>query len=323
MFGERLGIEIMKISAINNIYNFSTKSPTATTFSGYDGEEIVSEDIFVSPTQRKKLTQITSFFRDPDSFEFVKRYFRYSAKKDNVKCVVGACSTGEEAWTLKMILGDKADVLGFDLGSKVIERAQSGKFDIAKVAERDALFYDFLSCLDRYLAFEEPANAQEIRYKELFREYFKPTGVKKRTSSRHEDGYIHFIAKEFRVKESKENECRFMQGDVLKLDEFIEPNSVDVFTFRNALYHLTHRTNSSGEPRPAEEITPVLDELFGKINKALAKDGLFVLGKHSTDHEKSSRGVGDIVYDLLEKNRFKPVFVEYGKRASVWKKVGD
>ncbi len=320
----------MKILNINSAHlcASSLKHPK-THFVGHLGtEELALTDVF--ETQRKTLIQETAFFRGPETLEFVRDYVNKTfADKNKVNIVVGGCSSGEEAWTLKMLFGDRADVSGFDLGEVAVEKAKSGNYTISKPPNR---IYDkyYETHRDRYLALKRPATEQEVEYKRLFAEYFEPANSK--TDEQPASFFKKLTplssnkTKNFKVKDNKAGDCKFAQGDILKLDEFLEPNSVNVLTFRNALYHLTTTRTEMGVhlSRPNKEIESMLDDLFGKIRKVLTKDGIFVLGTHTNDHlesyPKDGSGTGELIYRLLEKNGFEPAFVE-DEKASVWRKV--
>jgi|GEM_PF-6735870 len=306
----------MKIPAINKIYNnFSIKPPAATAFLRYNTTEIIPEDVFVVPTQRRELNHVTYFFRNPEAFEFVKDYVQQTFPH-KVNVVVGGCSFGKEAWSLKMLLKDKAaSVFGFDIGIGAIEKAQSGIFDLTE------------KFMDDYLCFGTPADQEELKYKKLFEEYFEPVSIKKPPDPFE---FCRNKVKDFRVKKDKEGGCKFAQGDILKLDEFLEPNSTHVLTFRNALYHLTNSTNRS------EKIS-MLNELCDKIKKVLVKDGVLVLGKYDINPKGTSEdcymangrqlfeqdGCKHLLYDILVEHGFEPAFTEKGGNVSVWRKVGD
>jgi two-component system CheB/CheR fusion protein len=69
---------------------------------------------------RDLLISVTSFFRDTESFEVLERdvvpaIFRNKKGTDEVRVWVSGCATGEEAYTLGMLLLEYADKVGGDL----------------------------------------------------------------------------------------------------------------------------------------------------------------------------------------------------------------
>ncbi|HRI60864.1 MAG TPA: CheR family methyltransferase [Saprospiraceae bacterium] len=86
------------------------------------------------------LINVTSFFRDPDSMEFLKktvlqRILKSKPQNDPIRIWVPACSTGEEAYSLAMvimeILGDNAahntiQIFATDLSEAAISKARLG-----------------------------------------------------------------------------------------------------------------------------------------------------------------------------------------------------
>ena len=88
------------------------------------------------------LTNVTSFFREPDSFDVLKDKVFPEIMKDRppdapVRIWVPACSTGEEAYSIAMtlfeFLGEKAgsttvQIFATDVDEKALEKARSGKY---------------------------------------------------------------------------------------------------------------------------------------------------------------------------------------------------
>ncbi|MBI5644422.1 MAG: PAS domain-containing protein [Deltaproteobacteria bacterium] len=88
------------------------------------------------------LINVTSFFRDPDSFEVLKKKVFPEIMKDRppetpVRIWVPACSTGEEAYSIAMtffeFLGEKAggtavQIFATDIDEKALDKARLGKY---------------------------------------------------------------------------------------------------------------------------------------------------------------------------------------------------
>ena len=111
----------MNISPINSFYKSYMPTFKANTWSEKcNGNYLIHE---------------TAFFRESETDEFVKNYLvqNFLSKNQPVNIVVGACSTGEEAYSQAMLYDEYnglVDILGFDLSPKAIELAQEGDFII-------------------------------------------------------------------------------------------------------------------------------------------------------------------------------------------------
>jgi chemotaxis protein methyltransferase CheR len=78
-------------------------------------------------------TNLTAFFREPHHFELLAAHAQARAKKRTgpLRCWSSACSTGEEAWTIAMVLREAecpGDVLGTDIDTDVLQTAQTGVY---------------------------------------------------------------------------------------------------------------------------------------------------------------------------------------------------
>lgn len=89
-------------------------------------------------------TNVTSFFREEQHFEFVRDAVSSAvdAGQSKIRIWSAACSTGEEVYSLAMALydfphGDKAvdlKILGTDLSTKALKQAMEGVYPAQKVA---------------------------------------------------------------------------------------------------------------------------------------------------------------------------------------------
>ncbi|QYK03555.1 CheR family methyltransferase [Shewanella zhangzhouensis] len=81
-------------------------------------------------------TNETFFFREPAHFEFIKDFVLPRKRGQTLRCWSAASSTGEEAYTLAMILarfhnGDWK-ITGTDICSRVISHAQQGVYSLMR-----------------------------------------------------------------------------------------------------------------------------------------------------------------------------------------------
>ncbi|KKO90966.1 chemotaxis protein CheR [Sphingobacterium sp. Ag1] len=84
---------------------------------------------------------VTEMFRDPDFYKAVKiDVFPYLATYPHIKLWSAGCSTGEEVYSLAILLEEanlyqRAFIYGTDINSKVLEKAKRGIYALAKVKE--------------------------------------------------------------------------------------------------------------------------------------------------------------------------------------------
>ncbi|OIQ26799.1 MAG: chemotaxis protein CheR [Vibrio sp. MedPE-SWchi] len=99
----------------------------------------------------KMTTHETSFFREDYQFEILESLLQSTVKIRPVKVWSAACSTGEEAYSLAMVLQDALGVggwslLGTDVSELAIEKAKTCQFDLAG-AEKIPTHYRRSYCL--------------------------------------------------------------------------------------------------------------------------------------------------------------------------------
>ncbi|NBI52747.1 CheR family methyltransferase [Photobacterium alginatilyticum] len=87
-------------------------------------------------------TNETHFFREPRHFGFIKRHILDNITSQRpLRCWSAVCSTGEEPYSLAMLLADHCGyspdwrVLGSDINANVLEQAQSGLYLNSRQAE--------------------------------------------------------------------------------------------------------------------------------------------------------------------------------------------
>lgn len=78
-------------------------------------------------------TNLTAFFREPHHFELLRAHAQARAARRGaaLRCWSSACSTGEEAWSIAMILREAdcpGEVLGTDIDTEVLQAAQAGVY---------------------------------------------------------------------------------------------------------------------------------------------------------------------------------------------------
>jgi chemotaxis protein methyltransferase CheR len=87
-------------------------------------------------------TNETYFFREPKHFEFLQNTILQSWRQDNCRIWSAACSTGEETYTIAMVLAEKLgmrnwEVFGSDLSTRVLEAAIKGVYLMDRLDNMD------------------------------------------------------------------------------------------------------------------------------------------------------------------------------------------
>lgn len=299
----------------NNKHNYSSK----LNFEGHIRMEKLKSESY----GRNILIQKTSFFRQMDTIKALKKYLENNFKScKSIKIFDGACSSGEESWTIAMMLKNlPIQITGFDLGEKAIKSAKKGTYQI--VTPKKEIHYNDLkyhiendAYQDAFLSSQNIADLSpdSIEYKMLFNDFFKKV---LNLENLLVNNFSKNKIKTFKIKPEKENICNFIPGDITKLKDIIKNNEADVILFRNALYHITTTGNVHENLKDAGEITNRLNKIFKDIHDCLSDKGVFVLGTHKKDHIES--GQGKLIYRLLGKNGFEPAHIE-NNMVSIWKK---
>jgi chemotaxis protein methyltransferase CheR len=84
------------------------------------------------------VTNHTSFYREPDHFEFLREHvLPQLAKRESIEVWSAACSTGEEVWTLAWVLneslpGRRFQVTGSDISNKALRFAEQAFYPVEK-----------------------------------------------------------------------------------------------------------------------------------------------------------------------------------------------
>ena len=83
-------------------------------------------------------TNLTAFFREPHHFELLHAHAAKQARRGRpLRCWSSACSTGEEAWSIAMMLREAecpGEVLGTDIDTDVLQTARDGVYRMERIA---------------------------------------------------------------------------------------------------------------------------------------------------------------------------------------------
>ncbi|WP_198650501.1 CheR family methyltransferase [Saccharospirillum mangrovi] len=82
-------------------------------------------------------TNETYFYREPAHFDFVRKSFLTGLKTSEIRCWSAACSSGEEAYTLAMVLAEHSPVErwridGTDVSSRMVEAARRAVYPMSR-----------------------------------------------------------------------------------------------------------------------------------------------------------------------------------------------
>lgn len=319
----------MKIDNCKQNYNIKSDVPK---FKGHLKWEYIGKNSYGI----NELRHETAFFRQNDVLEFAKDYIEKNFPKKNcLKILDGACSTGEETWTLAMLFNKykKLDLTGFDLGNKAIKTAQKGKYSITKLLNADKLdnlIKQSEAFDDSYLTFSKKnITEQEKGYKKLFSDFFtqttftseKPTFLEKLKMQIFKS-IPQVKIRNFEIKPQKTGLCKFAKGDIANLDKFSKNGETDMILFRNALYHLVTNNENIDQyaqirkPKPEKQVRSTVEKIADEFNKKLKKDGIFVLGNNEPNQTLDKNM---LIPQIFEEKGFMPILFSNGFPC-VWKK---
>jgi two-component system CheB/CheR fusion protein len=105
-------------------------------------ERLENDSAELMALQRDLLICVTSFFRDPDAFEYLKkvvfpRIFQVRSANEPIRVWVAGCATGEEAFSIAISLQEylnetgaafPVQIFASDISQAAIERARTGRY---------------------------------------------------------------------------------------------------------------------------------------------------------------------------------------------------
>ena len=306
-------------------------NPQSIQFKGHLGAEKYAKDGIVW------LVHETALFRDKQTQNFVKKYIEQNfAHKNKINIFVGACSTGEEAYTYSMLLDklkDKVRITAFDLSKKTIEQAKSRKILMQNLKIIPKGYYSFQAHSfeqDAFLCFDNvyAMTNEQAEYKKLFDEFFEVSSeripkekisLKTKLKYWYLKKFLKFIPPEYEqkyvhLKNNKALNCEFVQGDIMRLSDIKQGEKADVITFANALYHLISEDIAFGIRRPKQNAEQIMKIIAQNVKEKLNPKGLFVLG------EKETKQTGDniVVNKVLKESGFVPLNETEKHNGNIW-----
>lgn len=123
--------------------------------------------------------------------------------------------------------------------------------------------------------------------------------------------YRKVVDFEINDKNSFDN-CTFIEGNILNLEELYEPNSINVLLYRNALYH-TLCTGNGMLRMLKPDSKKIINGIAEQMNKIVKPQGLVVFGEN-----EYNQGIDNaLIKKAMENNGFKP----YKNNDHIWIKV--
>ena len=145
LIAEYAGIKL-SLQKRNMVYNRLLRRLRARGLSSFgdylqlvQGEGSDEREAFVNALT----TNLTAFFREPHHFDLLAEHARARVQQRGapLRCWSSACSTGEEAWSIAMVLREAecaGEVLGTDIDTDVLNTAQSGVYRLDRTASLPA-----------------------------------------------------------------------------------------------------------------------------------------------------------------------------------------
>lgn len=302
------------------------------------------------------LNHQTAFFRELKTDEFVQNYILENFGKDKtINIVSGACSSGEEAKSYKMmldILGDRLQILGFDISPEIVKQARNNEYELIKkddnnLASEDILLTNNIAGLNRYerkcrnkfdeyfmqttplhkvalypnakrelenldklVNNKEEYEKQKAQYDEQMKKLAEESPIFEDTMTFDDALELARYQLEEQVKAFKTvadyqapdnafDNCHFCVGDITKLENIYEPDSVNVLLYRNALYH-TLCIGDNMVRIMGDDAEDTMDLIAKQMNKVVKTNGLVVFGE-----EEWIQGIDlGVIQEVMENNGF-------------------
>jgi chemotaxis protein methyltransferase CheR len=103
------------------------------TFTSYFNS-MLKDPALLNEFKDRVTINVSEFWRNPNRWTVLEKKFipEMIARSSRLKCWSAACSTGEEPYTLAMILSEQgalnSDILAMDLDQNVLEKAEQGRY---------------------------------------------------------------------------------------------------------------------------------------------------------------------------------------------------
>ncbi len=213
---------------------------------GNKAEDIIDHIIKNEEIQKKLINLITvpetRFFRETEQLETIKKYI-FPKLTEPIFIASAGCSTGEEAYTIAMMLKDsklRGKVVGMDINEIALSKAKEGKYSDKTISQIPMPYREFVEKGEDYIKIKDEikkmveftkANLINRADFERFKEHFhivmcrnvliyfdkksKKTALENIRISLREEGYLVLSSTEMLTSEFKEG------FEAIRFDKFM------------------------------------------------------------------------------------------------------
>ncbi len=208
---------------------------------------IITSKSFVKTMMEEITVNTTELFRDPEVWLFLRtNTFPYLRKRKYINIWISGCSTGQEAYSMAMLLhelnlSDRTRIFASDINTKVLEVAKKGEY-------RYRTNLDFIGNFDKVMR-HNPLNFDEVNHID-YDKYFKIDKAKDK-----------IIMNDFLKKK-----IIFLQNDLVKNPKLDFAN-FDLISCRNVLIYHNQKLQS---------------RIISNFHTNLHHDSFLLLGVHES-----------------------------------------
>ncbi|MDD3236604.1 MAG: hypothetical protein PHV37_00725 [Candidatus Gastranaerophilales bacterium] len=332
-----MNISLAPVSLYNNI-----NKSRSLTFKGYTDTSTVSDR---GHNYDSFCIHETYFFRNIETMNFVSDFIKKNYP-NGTNIAEFASSTGEEAYTLAMLLKDKNKdkkykIFGYDISPKVVKNMDSHLYEITsndmesflvsdsrmKSPEEKSfrdIFHDSFEKIPKNWQLE---NASPAFVSKLLKKLSKTDSEDEQRAIKYHLSYLnvppqykwndYYVPK----KDEFKDVISFEEKDISDVGtSFHLPKNTNILFFKNAFYHLMKDYSGYDDLKDMSQVCNVCKN----INKELPKGGLMVIGALQRDHRYNNQAPRFIIqegkkipvfdesnfHQTLKDNGFKPVFYE-------------
>ncbi|MFS1512348.1 CheR family methyltransferase [Chengkuizengella sp. SCS-71B] len=123
---------------------------------GYENFQEYLKDILIHPELKDEFLDrmtinVSEFWRNPNRWSLLEKKYipELLTQKEQLVCWSAGCSTGEEAYTLSMILAEQTQssrykIIASDLDAGVLKKAKEGKYDERSLRELPDKYFKYI-----------------------------------------------------------------------------------------------------------------------------------------------------------------------------------
>ena len=277
---------------------------------------------------KTSLNSSCQFFSEIKSDEFIQNYILYNfSSKEHINIIFGGCSEARELYSYAIMLDnlkDKTNFIGFDINVNLLNIARNGIFKIKNTVREINNLVKSNNSEAFLISDNNNLSGYQTICKRKFLKYFKPITQKEiqqiDSKKLHAINYSKQFLESMGIGEVKIQEpiietqtfklnprdfrnCKFIQENVLNINNSIDNKSIDAFFFRNTLYQLVCDGNSLMKYMKFNS-KELIENIISKIKKTLSPDGILIFG----ENESYIQGIDKkIIYDVMISQGFLPI----------------